>query len=210
MSELVRYDAMCRAIAEAHAIDEVKEIRNRMVAMEAYARQALNEDAERQAREIRIRAERRSGQMLKEMMEMGFIQSVGKPSQKMSDDTTIKKLNDFNITRDQSSEWQKLAEIPEKVFEAALAENHPSTSGIIAQHETAMRIIGGEIIEPRSKQRDQGLWLWGRLLDFDRYEGGLLSEDPNTLLKYMSEHMRRSVRELAPKIAVWLGRIEDE
>ena len=68
MSELVRYDAMCRAIAEAHAIDEVKEIRNRMVAMEAYARQALNEDAERQAREIRIRAERRSGQMLKEMM----------------------------------------------------------------------------------------------------------------------------------------------
>jgi hypothetical protein len=59
---------MCRAIAEAHAIDEVKEIRNRMVTMEAYACQALNEEAERQARDIRIRAERRSGQMLKELM----------------------------------------------------------------------------------------------------------------------------------------------
>ena len=28
-TELVRYDAMCRAIAEAHAIDEVKDIRDK-------------------------------------------------------------------------------------------------------------------------------------------------------------------------------------
>jgi hypothetical protein len=111
------------------------EIRNKMVAMEAYARQAQNEEAEQKAREIRIRAERRSGQMLKEMMGSAIIQSAGGNRKSNSTDTSLKKLSDFNIARDQSSQWQKLAEVPEKMFEAVLADRHPSTTGIIAQHE---------------------------------------------------------------------------
>ena len=34
---LVRYDAMCAAIAEAHAIDEVKDLRDKAAALQAYA-----------------------------------------------------------------------------------------------------------------------------------------------------------------------------
>jgi hypothetical protein len=56
MAELVRYDAMCRAIAETHAIDEVKDIRDKAMALEAYARQAKNFEAEDRCKEIRIRA----------------------------------------------------------------------------------------------------------------------------------------------------------
>jgi hypothetical protein len=55
--ELIRYDAMCRAIAEAHAVDEVKDIRDKARALEMYAHQAQNTEAERQAAEIRFRAE---------------------------------------------------------------------------------------------------------------------------------------------------------
>jgi hypothetical protein len=60
-TELVRYDAMCRAIDAAYEVDEVKDIRDEAVALEIYARQAHNVEAERRACEIRLRAERKAG-----------------------------------------------------------------------------------------------------------------------------------------------------
>ena len=63
ITALVRYDSMCRAIAAAYEVDEVvKDIRDKALrhAIETYARQAKEHaEAERQACEIKLRAERR-------------------------------------------------------------------------------------------------------------------------------------------------------
>ncbi len=64
---LVRYDAMCRAIANCPAIDEVKDIRDKAVALALYHRQANNLDAEIECGKVRLRAEHRCGEILKEM-----------------------------------------------------------------------------------------------------------------------------------------------
>jgi hypothetical protein len=66
-TELIRYDSMCQSIAAAYEVDEVKDIRDRAAALEHYARQAHNIEAERQCCEIRLRAERKAGQLLAAM-----------------------------------------------------------------------------------------------------------------------------------------------
>jgi len=65
-SALVRYEAACQAVAAACSIDEAKDIRNKADALRAYARQAKNRQLELNAAEIRMRAERRVGQLVAE------------------------------------------------------------------------------------------------------------------------------------------------
>lgn len=67
MNEVALYDRMCSAIAECHRVDEVLDIRSKAQALAMYAKQAKNLDAERRAIDIRLRAERRSGELLREL-----------------------------------------------------------------------------------------------------------------------------------------------
>jgi hypothetical protein len=90
----------------------------------------MNRDVERKAAEIRLRAERKTGELLKATKESGDRLSSGQPQKVSSCDTTIllpppKKLADLGISRDQSSKWQKLAEIPEEKFNDALLLDWP-------------------------------------------------------------------------------------
>ena len=65
MNGLIKWDMARQAIAEAHSIDEVKLIRDKAEAYRYALRQAKEApEVIRQAEEIKLRAERRAGQML--------------------------------------------------------------------------------------------------------------------------------------------------
>ena len=114
---LVKYEAARAALDAARRVDEVKDIRDKAQAMAAYARQAKDTELVAWASEIKVRAERRAGEMLAEMPK----HSGGNPNLSRSTTGSPPTLEDLGVSRDQSSRWQKLAAIPEAKFEQAVA-----------------------------------------------------------------------------------------
>ena len=203
---LIRYDAMIHAIVKAHAIDEVKDIRDKALALEKYAQQALNTDAERKAIEIRLRAERKAGQMLKTMKKAKGNQYINRKSARSHRATKQNQmLSDMGISKTQSSRWQKLAKIHDSDFEEALVNPHvmPSTQNLIRTHELAKN--------PAPKMPDMSdaaLELWGVLSEIERHQ--VMQTPAKTLIDSMTQAMREDVLRITPNFTQWLQEIFDE
>lgn len=121
--QLVRYEQARNALAECQRIDEVKDIRDKAEAMAAYARQAKDQDLIQMATEIKVRAERKAGEMLRQSAETGerAVAGVNQHARSSTDTTTSPTLAEIGITKDQSSRWQSLASMSDTHFETAVA-----------------------------------------------------------------------------------------
>lgn len=129
LTQLVRYEQARTALAEAHRVDEVKDIRDKAEAMAAYARQAKDQDLILWATEIKVRAERKAGEMLTDMAERGERAVRGDGPRFDPGNSSIKELvldrpktlTDLGVTKRESHRWQQLASMSEDHFEAAVA-----------------------------------------------------------------------------------------
>lgn len=140
MTELIKYEAARRAIAEAVAVDEVAELRSKAEALRHYARQAGDRDLELQAAQIRFRAERRMGELLIAAKQAGQVRA-GRP-ENPSDSEAFSAgeisrvtLREAGIDHKLSSRAQKVAAMDAAEFEQALerhAEEMRSGVGRIA------------------------------------------------------------------------------
>ncbi len=108
-----------------------------------------------------------------------------------SNDTTT--LSGIGLTKDQSSKWQQLAEVPEDEFEAEVTKPgpKPTTSGLLAKRK-----------EPEWSIDSKALWAWGCIIQFKRQ--GLLDADQGKLFALMTEPMQEEVLEEAPRLIAWL------
>lgn len=124
-TNLTKYDAARNALQIAVTVDEVKDIRDKSEAMAAYARQAKDTELLKWATEIKVRAERRAGQLLAEMPKARGVVLSGKDS--IGGTIVVPPKNDaptlseMGVSKNESSRWQKLASISDEQFESAVA-----------------------------------------------------------------------------------------
>jgi site-specific DNA-methyltransferase (adenine-specific) len=133
---LVRFEAAKYALTQARSIDEVKDVRDKAEALRLYMRQA-GESLEMQndVAEIKLRAERRCGEMLQDMEK----HPAGRPPENRSYDVTDSlppTLAELGVSRNQSSRWQTIADMPEERFEEHIARTKArndelTTAGIL-------------------------------------------------------------------------------
>lgn len=133
-TELVQYERARLALAECKAVDEVKAWADKAAAMQAYGRMAKDKTLEVDAAEIRLRAERRLGEMLAQQKAGPGLatgvrgQLAGKKDGGLAVVTNDRqkreapKLADAGISKDLSSRAQKLAAVPEAEFEAEVGQ----------------------------------------------------------------------------------------
>ena len=142
MHALTKYDAARYALSVAVEVDEVKDIRDKAEAMAAYARQAKDTELVQWATEIKVRAERRAGQMLAEMPKA----KGGNPNLPTSNTMVPveKTLSDIGITKNESSRWQKLAAVTDTQFEEAVA----AAKEVAGEVTTAAMLRAAKACEP--------------------------------------------------------------
>lgn len=106
-----------RGFQVAHSVDEVKDIRDKAQAMAAYARQANDTALVEWATEIKVRAERRAGEMTSEIDG----HQGRRTSPHNGEKSKAEILSQLGISTQTASRWEKLAAIPEDRFEQAVA-----------------------------------------------------------------------------------------
>jgi len=154
MTELVLYSEACKALEAAKNTDEAKEIRDKAEAMRAYARQARNKQLEIDAAEIRMRAERRLGEIIRAQKEtVGLnpgVRMAGKDSlggAVVEPPKPVPTLADAGIDKKLSSRAQKMAAVPADKFEGMVSEwrgriekeNERVTTNILKAGEKAQK-----------------------------------------------------------------------
>jgi hypothetical protein len=201
-TELVRYDAMCHAIAAAYEVDEVKDIRDRAIAIAAYARQIANIEAESRCAKIRVRAECRAAELYDaEQKAKGTRGQLSgrNPSGGVvakSPEDNARTLAGYGITTKQMSDWRKLASIPKDQFEAAVESQHKPTGA---------SILNAVFPSPKpAPVSNDAIWLWGRLEEFKREA---LGKEPSEFLDTMVDTMLLDVADLLPRVIEWLEQV---
>lgn len=115
---LLRYDAACQAIAEAFAVDELRDIEDHACLLQEAARIAKNVEAQVQWSEVRLRAERRLGELIKAQWTTTG-KAGGRPRKTSSSEELVFKpaLSDAGIDRKLSARAQKIADLPSETFQ---------------------------------------------------------------------------------------------
>ena len=138
--ELVQFNQVMHALAEARSIDEVKQIRDKAEAVRKYAQSAaLGLDAQNYAAEVKLRAERKAGSLLASLQ----LRGGDRKSNRLHDRLTLTELG---ISQNQSTRWQLETKLPDDKFEQYLAATRAAGKEITA---TAVIRLARQVVTSR-------------------------------------------------------------
>ncbi|APO53480.1 hypothetical protein LUI11_15415 [Bradyrhizobium diazoefficiens] len=135
MTELVKYEAARRALAEAAAVDEVLQIHDEWEAIRLAGKVAKDMELQVYAAKIRFRAERRLGELVREQKKTIGLAKGGQPYQSEREQVDRPAtLAEAGVDRKLSARSQRIAEMDPAEFERA-----------ITRHEEIMRSLKGRL-----------------------------------------------------------------
>ncbi len=149
---LIHIDKAKREIAAADSLVKVKDLWNKADAMRALGQAAKDPDLINSATEFKLRCERRLGEMILAMKERGEI-SEGRNSRT----PTRVKIAEMDLSYDISSRAQRIASVPEDIFEAAIFTAREEEQQIT--HRAFISLIGeGPAFNHRAQGTGENEW----------------------------------------------------
>lgn len=112
------------ALMQASTVDEVRHVRDRADAVRSYAKKArLGREMVVEASALRLRSERRLGQLLQQLpLAKGSPGNQYKSVEAIDEEPSQVRLQDVGITKSDSSRLQRIAAVPEDRFQAYVRE----------------------------------------------------------------------------------------
>jgi len=115
---LVPWDEFKHQLAVTQSLDAVKDILDKTAALQVYARESRQSlDTQNKIAEYRLWTQRRAGELLAQQPK-----NPGAATPSMTTRALPPKLADLGITHDESSQWQRIAAIPEPVLQQHVAD----------------------------------------------------------------------------------------
>ena len=122
-TQLIEITEADRALALAASVPELTDLHDKFTTAKTWAKtRGLGVDAENKAAEYILRTERKIGAELIRMLEAGERQTVGRPEIESSRLDSLPNRATLGVDSNQARDWQRLARMPEDVFETMLAE----------------------------------------------------------------------------------------
>ena len=199
---LIHYDAACRALAVARSVDEVKDLRDKAIAMAAYARQARNHDLEADAVEIRMRATRRLDQLRQAQKEsVGLNRGAAGGGEKAGPRGLLVNPRDLRptlasqgIDKNLANQARVLGAIDDATFEHKVLEARASAARVFRR-----AVREAEIAQEREERRARTA-LGGSVADLHAliasgFRAGVIGIDPPWPFETFSQRARGGVWE---------------
>lgn len=138
MTALIRYEQARHALAECHRIDDAKDIADKALALQVYARQARDLDMERWVAEIRLRARRRVGELSAALeTAQGFAAPIRRSVATNTPATKREALAAAGLSKDEAHRCEQIAKVPAARFETYIATQTAAGKTVTADEVVA-------------------------------------------------------------------------